>query len=149
MPKNRTNKSQKNTKQAARASARSTAENSVHVAQHRVALAQHRAALAGQQTALAALNVELVGLHAAVHASGAQGGSVRDRVFGVLKDLGAEGDITTNATVTGLNLANDTVRHALNSEFFPGQTTGLSDEQVRDDTSVGTLILEIHELLGH
>jgi hypothetical protein len=75
-----------------------------------------------------------------------KGGTVRDRVFAVLKQLGAEGEINTIATLTGLNLANDTVRHALNSEFFPGQNAGLSEEQVKPDTSVGTLILEINDL---
>jgi hypothetical protein len=148
MSTNPKNKSQDQSYEPAYAPGGGAAGNAVQTAMHRVALAQHRAALAGQQTALAALHAELVVLHAAVSAQAQHSGSVRDRVFAVLRDLGAEGEITTNATVTGLNLANDTVRHALNTEFFPGQNAGLSEEQVQDDTSVGTLILEIHDLLG-
>jgi hypothetical protein len=80
---------------------------------------------------------------------GKHGGSVAQRVFAVLNDLGPTVPVLSDRTIGDLGLVSDEVRAAMNDEFFPGQTTGLSEEQVTDDITVRALTIEINTLLGN
>jgi hypothetical protein len=71
-----------------------------------------------------------------------------DTVKQELRDMGARVEPLPGRTITDLGLGPTAVRSQMNTVFFPAPKKGLSAAQVTDTTTVGTLILEIEDLLG-
>ncbi len=65
-----------------------------------------------------------------------------------LRKMGARVEPLPGRTIKDLGLGSTAVRAQMNTVFFPPPKKGLSSGQVTDTTTVGTLILEIEDLLG-
>lgn len=65
-----------------------------------------------------------------------------------LRKMGAQVKPLPGRTIRELGLGSTAVRSQMNTFFFPAPKRGLSSGQVTDTTTVGTLILEIEDLLG-